>query len=247
MFKLVLLKIILILFSLNKTFSQNNEIGLMFGGTNYIGDVGPTTYINPFLKQNYTNDRPGTSGYSFGVIYKKSLSERLVLRSSARILKIKSSDYWKGTTSSRKQRGYYFSNNIEEVEMALEFNFLDFDISSNDFEFSPYVSTGISYFRFDNLFYPNNQNRAVSYGKKNDFAIPITIGLKLKPMNKFVLAFEISAHHTFTENLDGSYPKFEDSILYSQGSFGGNLSQDWYVFSGISITYIFGNCECYNP
>ena len=28
--------------------SQDNEIGVFFGGTNYIGDVGPTTYVNPF-------------------------------------------------------------------------------------------------------------------------------------------------------------------------------------------------------
>ena len=31
--------------------SQDNEIGFFFGGTNYIGDVGPTTYINPFLQK----------------------------------------------------------------------------------------------------------------------------------------------------------------------------------------------------
>ena len=30
--------------------SQDNEIGVFFGGTNYIGDVGPTTYVNPFSK-----------------------------------------------------------------------------------------------------------------------------------------------------------------------------------------------------
>ena len=32
--------------------SQDNEIGFFFGGTNYIGDVGPTTFINPFSKDN---------------------------------------------------------------------------------------------------------------------------------------------------------------------------------------------------
>ena len=177
--------------------------------------------------------------------FKKNFSNRIILRASARVLKINSSDYWKGSAYSRKQRGFYFTNNIEEVELGIEFNFLDFDISSDTNEFSPYISSGLSYFRFDNLFYPNNQNEAVSYGKRNDFAIPITVGLKLKALKKFVLSFEISAHHSFTENLDGSYPKFDESTLYSQGSFGGNLSQDWYVFTGISLTYIFGNYECY--
>ena len=46
------LKFLFVLITLNISYSQDNEIGLIFGGTNYIGDVGPTTYINPFIKQN---------------------------------------------------------------------------------------------------------------------------------------------------------------------------------------------------
>ena len=62
------------------------------------------------------------------------------------------------------------------------------------------------------------------------------------------VGFEITANQSFTENLDGSYPKrFKDYELYSQKSFGGNLSQDWYVFTGFTLTYIFGNYECYCP
>ena len=68
------LKFLFVLIVLNTSYSQDNEIGLIFGGTNYIGDVGPTTYINPFTKQNYTEDRPGTTGYGIGIIYKKNFS-----------------------------------------------------------------------------------------------------------------------------------------------------------------------------
>ncbi|MEE2605466.1 MAG: DUF6089 family protein, partial [Bacteroidota bacterium] len=46
------LKFLFVLIVLNTSYSQDNEVGLIFGGTNYIGDVGPTTYINPFTKQN---------------------------------------------------------------------------------------------------------------------------------------------------------------------------------------------------
>ena len=56
------LKFLFVLIALNTSYSQNNEIGLIFGGTNYIGDVGPTTYVNPFLKQNYSDNKPGTRG-----------------------------------------------------------------------------------------------------------------------------------------------------------------------------------------
>ena len=75
-------------------------------------------------------------------------------------------------------------------------------------------------------------------------AFPITFGIKLKPLNSFVLGFEVSAKHSFTENLDGSFPQFEDANIYSQRPFGSNLSQDWYVYSGITLTYLFGTYEC---
>ena len=39
---------IMIFFTTLTVFSQNNEIGIFVGGANYIGDVGPTTYIHPF-------------------------------------------------------------------------------------------------------------------------------------------------------------------------------------------------------
>ena len=48
--------LLFLIFILNSGYSQNNEIGIFFGGTNYIGDVGPTTYINPLPKKNYLSD-----------------------------------------------------------------------------------------------------------------------------------------------------------------------------------------------
>ena len=39
---------VIILFISMTVFSQNNEIGVFSGGSNYIGDIGPTTYIHPF-------------------------------------------------------------------------------------------------------------------------------------------------------------------------------------------------------
>jgi len=131
------LKFLFVLIALNISHSQDNEIGLIFGGTNYIGDVGPTTYISPFNNQNLSESKKNSMGYAFGIIYKKNLNNRIILRSSARILKIHSSDFWKGSANYRKQRGFYFTNNIEEVELGVEFNFLYFDISSETNEFTP--------------------------------------------------------------------------------------------------------------
>ena len=224
--------------------SQDNEIGLFFGGTNYIGDVGPTTFINPFSKDNISGDRQDMSKGVFGIIYRKNLSNRIGIRLGFNYAEIQSSDFWKGSANYRIERGKFFKNNLHEFHIGLDFNFLEFETSSNDFEFTPYIHSGLSFFRYDALHYPIGINEAQSYGKDNDIALPITVGLKIKPLNSFVIGIEISAKHSFTENLDGSYPDFKDSSIYSQRPFGSNLSQDWYVYSGITLTYLFGNYEC---
>jgi hypothetical protein len=43
--------------------------------------------------------------------------------------------------------------------------------------------------------------------------------------------------YTLTDNLDGSNPKNE-SLKSSQ--FGNINNNDWYVFSGLTLTYTFG-------
>ena len=88
------------------------------------------------------------------------------------------------------------------------------------------------------------QTTSQSYGKSSDFAIPITIGIKSKLLKTLVLGLEVTARHTFTENLDGSYPTFENTEIYSEKRFGSGLSQDWIVFSGLTLTYVFWNYEC---
>lgn len=197
-----LLLFILIFQDLN---GQNNEIGVFFGGTNYIGDVGPTTYINPLNKQNYTKDKPGRTDYVVGILYKKNLSNRLAGRFGFNIAKIHSSDYWSGSSNYRKQRGKWFSNKIEELNLSLEFNFNDYDTTSDEFQHTFYIRSGISYFRFDDLFYPEGINKAQSFAKHNTFSIPISVGYKIKPLKSFALGFEITANQSFTENLDGRW------------------------------------------
>ena len=48
------------------TNAQINEVGVFLGGSNYIGDIGSTNYVNP-------ND------FAFGVIYKYNINPRIAL------------------------------------------------------------------------------------------------------------------------------------------------------------------------
>ena len=85
-------------FFIMNSFSQNNEIGVFIGNSNYIGDVGPTTYVNPFQNPNYV----------FGVLFRKNFSNRIAGRFSFNYSDIGSSDNWKSSVDYRKQRGKYF-------------------------------------------------------------------------------------------------------------------------------------------
>ena len=194
--------------------SQDNEIGVFFGGTNYIGDVGPTTYVNPFSKDNISGDKENMSKGVIGLVYKKNFSNRFALRLGFNYAEIQSSDFWKGSSNYRLERGKYFKNNLHEFHLGLDFNFLEFETSSNNFQFTPYIHTGLSLIRYDALHYPIGINEAQPYGKDNDLAFPITVGIKLKPLHSFIFGLEVSAKHSFTENLDGSFPQFENANIY---------------------------------
>lgn len=206
--------------------AQIHEIGFFAGGNNYIGDVGPTNYVKP-------------NEFAFGLLYKWNKSPRHSWRISYTQGKITSDDK-DSDMPARKQRGLNFENSVKELSLGLEFNFFDFNLHESGFLLTPYVYSGISYFRYTELYYLNNQYEEDD--KKNSFAIPMTVGVKTRIAEKLILGFEVGARYTFTDNLDGSNPK-NDS--FDTLRFGNLNSKDWYVFSGFTLTYTFGNKPCY--
>ena len=207
-------------------FSQKNEFGIFVGGSNYIGDIGSTTYINP-------------SSYAIGFMYRKNFNKRISARAKINTVNIIGDDL-KSSVGFRNVRMKYFENTILDFGLGIDFNFLDFDLTESSFQMSPYFSTGISYISFNN--YDDGLPPTIppalpiELDKKKSIAIPITLGYKIKPNNNLIYAIEVTANHSFTDNIDGS-----DELL---PAFGSSLSNDWYVYSGITITYIFGKKIC---
>ena len=243
---------LIIVFTFFNLYSQDNEIGVFVGGTNYIGDIGPTTYVNPFAydgsRLKLLNTIGGeTTFYALGVLYRKNFNNRIAARIHFNHANIGSKDKLPKSASYRKLRDFEFVNTIQELGIGIDFNFFEFDLKEKSFQITPYIRTGISYLRFNSLQYPVNSKVAVKYAKDSSFSIPITLGFKVKPIDRFVVGFEVTANHSFTDNLDGSDPKFKTPNPNSQGTFGTSLSKDWYVFSGFTLTYIFGAESCYCP
>jgi Domain of unknown function (DUF6089) len=208
--------------------SQTYEVGGFLGGSNFIGDVGKTTYIAP-------------NNLAFGGIFKWNRSERHSFRGSIIVSEI-SGDDTDSSEKRRQQRGYSFNNTITEFSAGLEFNFWEFNLHSGYPQSTPYLYTGLTYFTYKALY--RRGTTIVDYDSAGTVAIPMVIGLKTTLGTQFILGFEIGARYTFTDGLDGSNPV--GSLSSEEGlTFGNTNSDDWYVFTGVTLTFSFGRRPCY--
>ena len=209
--------------------SQTFEIGGFLGAANYIGDVGKTTFIAPKTSV-------------FGGIFKWNRSPRHSFRGTILFGKIEGDDN-QSKDPRRKERGYKFENSLNEVTVGLEYTFWEFSMYSGQAAQTPYLFTGISYLGYNSLI-KNNNDLIIKDGNASTLAIPMVVGYKTTLGQNFVLAAEIGARYAFTDNLDGSNPK-KASENQDDVSFGNINNNDWYVFTGITLTFTFGRKPCY--
>jgi hypothetical protein len=208
--------------------AQINEIGVFLGGSNLVGDVGKTTYISP-------------EKIAFGVLYKWNRSPRHSYRFSYTQSEISGNDF-KSKETGRNQRGYRFESNVKEFSAGLEFNFFDFNLHDYHTKVTPYVYSGLSFFLYDELYRFTTAPNALQSVNSSSLAIPIILGIKSNVTPNFVLGLEAGVRYTFTDNIDGSNPNTNNPNIMKFGNLNNN---DWYVFSGLTLTYTFGQKPCY--
>jgi hypothetical protein len=223
----------LILFLLSILFTQAShsqiyEVGVFGGGSNFIGDIGSTTYIAP-------------NAPALGVILKWNRSPR----HSWRVSLIYSDLVGKDSESDdprRLARNYTFDSNLLEISAGMEFTFWDFDLHTTGIKAVPYLYSGISTAKHSNYYF-NSAEQYTSEGTDSwAFGIPMVLGIKSNITNHLILGFEVGARYTFSDEIDGSVP---DGEGLEPLSFGNINSNDWYVFTGFTLTYTFGQRPCY--
>lgn len=220
--------IIIILFILisNFSYSQIYEVGFIIGKSNFIGDIGNTSFIKP--KNNI-----------FGGVIKWNRSPRHAFRFSFLKTKLEANDF-DSSDPRRIERGYKFKTPLNELSIGMEFNFFEYDLHDYNIIFTPYLYTGIIYSNFNEQLLINNII-SDSSKKISTFGIPVVIGLKQRILYNFILSFELGARYTFTDKIDGnSYNT--NGIIYNFGNINNN---DWYMFLNLNLTYTFGEKPCY--
>ena len=210
--------------------SQYHEIGLFIGGANYVGDVGSSNYIYP--------ENP-----ALGIIYKWIRTTRYSLRANFMYTSIDKSDY-NPNDFARFMRQYRFENSILEFSAGTEINFFDFNLHGSDKLFTPYLFLGVGYIKYDLFYHDPKTFENIDYAKGSNISLPIIIGLKANVSPVVILGIEIGARYTFSDNIDGSHPK-SDSGVPNGNEFGNINNNDWYVFTGLTISFTFGDLPCY--
>ena len=220
--------VLITLLSIQLSYSQIHEFGIFVGGSNFIGDVGATNYIAP-------------KKLAIGGIYKWNRSPRHSYRISLLFTELEGIDK-NSDDPSRVQRGYEFKNKIIELSAGMEFTFFDFDLHNGGNASTPYLYTGISIASYDNFYFNNGELKSENTSSYA-YGIPMVLGYKAAISDQLILALEIGARYTFTDEIDGSVPDAKE--LKATKSFGNINNNDWYTFTGITLTYTFGRNPCF--
>src|SRR5690606_32187285 len=188
--------IILIIFSvcfIPNIQAQIYEGGLFLGGSNFIGDVGSTSYISP--------NKP-----AIGLLLKWNRSPRHSFRASMIYTQLEANDS-RSSDPRRIARDYDFKNSILEFSAGMEFTFLDFDLHSTDHQMTPYLYTGISAARHNNFFSAPNGDKYSENTQSWALGTPMVLGFKTTTMiDGVILGAEIGMRYTFSDKIDGSVP-----------------------------------------
>ena len=143
--------------------AQINEVGIIAGGSNYIGDIGPEYYINP-------------NSFMGGIIYKWNANPRIALRGTFTFTQLTSDDV-NATNNERYERGIRFNNSLKELALGLEFNYFEYNLDDFRKTKTPYLLIEIAAFNYKTTESVDN-NSNYEYGSNTSFEIHIGIRYK---------------------------------------------------------------------
>lgn len=251
------------------SFGQYFEIGILGGGSNYIGDLSNNS-SKIFLKESHL-----AGGLFIGYTPGDFLSFKL----GGLYTNLSGADA-NATTVKILERNLSFSTTIIEVSLRAEWNIGGFAPYNNTDPFAPFVYAGFSGSFFNpKTTYQGNEielrdlgtegqglpGRSKKYGKVA-FSVPFGLGVKYAIRENLTLGFEAGARLVLMDYLDdvsGTYVNYDD-LVAGNGLLAANLSNrtgeitgqppipiptgtqrgdnkahDWYFITGLTISYNF--------
>ena len=245
---------------------SKSEIGVIAGGSSYIGE------LNPFAPYKGVH-------LAGGIVYRYNINSRLSFRMNA-IYGTLSGDDANAKELVYLQRNLNFKTSLFEAGLGLEFNYFPFQLGHDRYKGSMYLLFELAYFRINpKTIYDGAEVELRSIGtegqgtsqnskgiySRDQISIPIGVGAKLSLGKKVGMSFEIGVRKTFTDYIDDiSSSVYVDPVLLAQengataaalsnrsnsvfGQRGDASNKDWYIFGGIMLTISMGDpSSCYS-
>lgn len=212
--------------------AQNtSEVGLGIGATNYRGEISP--------KYQLENSRP-----AFTAFYRRDISVPITLRGAVMGGLLRADDgNVKGKSGDVLPLSAYRQANtkgsIWEASAAMEYNFMDYHYRTDKVHFTPYLFIGVAAFYANTTTATNNQALSGSFNRSGSMfgiAIPAGAGIKYALSEHLNLGLEVGVRKAFTDQLD--HLSEQDPLLVNPHN------QDWYYYSGVSLSYTFYKIRC---
>jgi len=207
------------------SFSQDKiEIGGMVGTSYYLGDLN-------HQKQFY---KPSLA---FGGIARYVLSDRMALKGTAIIDRLKGEYPNNGIVFPEGDVKYSFSRTIGDAALQAEFNFMSYDHPFvRTTNFTPFISFGLGttvYKRFDADPTKNSQQTVFI------LSLPFGVGFKYKINDWIRVGVEWSFRKTFVDDLD-YMERINQINPYDPYGFENTQkihNTDMYSFAGVMVTF----------
>ncbi len=163
------------------TFSQDIQVGVSLGLSNYQGDIASSKIWS-------ASDFNATAA----VFVKKNLSPQWSIKANILFTKLAGNDQkHTGDGEWRARRDYWFKTPLQEFTVIGEWNFLD--RRSIDRDFHPYLFLGAGA-----LF-----SKPTDRSANTNFVVPFGGGFYLDVSDRLVFGMELSSHTPFSDQLDG--------------------------------------------
>ena len=202
------------------------EVGAFAGAANYQGDLADGAIIWRETQLSY------------GALMRYTPNRFLTLRAHFFQGKAQASDYNSSEINIRR-RGFRFKSTLREFAAIGEFNFLGKENdAANDFSFmfNPYLFGGVGFLAVEGTPVAPSDTKPYPFpeagAKKGFLTIPIGIGIKIQPSPSFSLGLEWGGRTALSDRIDGV--SSATSGVFSKGN-------DWYMFGGLTFTYIFNS------
>jgi hypothetical protein len=247
---------------------SRSELGLILGGSNYLGDLNS---YNPFY-----NIKPAG-----GILYRYNVHSRLCWRGSLLYGNVGAADS-DASEALIKNRNLSFQSAIYEAAGGLEFSYLPFQLGHDKYRGTAYVMVGISLFHMNPKTEYNGElvelqplgteGQGSSLSSEGNYSltqlsVPLGVGVKFSIGKRCAIGFEYGIRKTFTDYLDdvGSNGYADIAVLADEngplaaalsnrsldgsrfGKRGTASSNDWYSFFGLTLTVRLGKPnKCFN-